>query len=242
MIEIIKPTWDVDPRVHALCTTRIGGHSTGPYRGLNLATHVGDDLGAVITNRQLLRAQLALPREPCWLRQTHGTDLVADEHAHDEPQADACYATTAGTVCAVMTADCLPILLCDRAATTVVAIHAGWRGIYNGIIGKTLAKLASPARRWCAWIGPGISATAYRVGVDLKNRFFSLDPAHAAFFKYRDLHWHADLAGIAQYQLEIYGVDFIERYGGCTAGEPARFYSFRRDGVCGRMASLIWLA
>lgn len=241
MIDVIKPTWNARSTVQAVSTTRQGGFSVGRYRGLNLATHVGDDEQAVLLNRQALRRELALTNEPAWLQQVHGTALVS-AHTSGELIADACYATSPGVVCAVMTADCLPILLCDHAATIVVAIHAGWRGIIQGIISKTVHALSAPGRRWLAWIGPGISAQAYQVGADLRERFIAMDAGHAAFFQARDdTHW-ADLAGLAQHQLLMAGVAAIDRYPGCTAGEPDRFYSFRRDGLCGRMASLIWLA
>jgi polyphenol oxidase len=241
MIDVITPRWPENSRIRALCTTRDGGHSSGPYRGLNLATHVGDDDRQVRANRRELCSALQLPSEPRWLRQVHGSTLIAGEDVHDEPAADACYTTQPGIVCAIMTADCLPILLCDRRAIVVVAIHAGWRGLRDNIIGQTLHRLRHPDRQWQAWIGPGISANAYQVGAEVRDQFVAIDPSYGEFFLQRDGAYWADLGGLAERQLAAAGVMTIDRYLGCTAGEPARFYSYRRDGVCGRMASLIWL-
>jgi polyphenol oxidase len=241
MLDVIRPTWRAKKKVHALCTTRIGGFSTGPYRGLNLATHVGDELHTVNENRALLQTELALPQEPRWLNQNHGTEIVAGEHVQAHTIADACHTSKSGIVCAVMTADCLPILLCDEAASMVLAIHAGWRGLYDGIIPKTLVTLGTPLSSWLAWIGPGIGPAAYQVGADLVENFNHVDPDHSAFFEYHHPAWHADLPGLAEYQLRQAGVTDVSRYRGCTFADSTRFYSYRRDGICGRMASLIWL-
>ncbi len=241
-IELLVPEWPAPSNVRAGCTTRTGGVSTGPYARLNLATHVGDDPLAVATNRQRLRAALDLPNEPCWLQQTHDLNLVEARIQAIPPSADASFTTVPGRVCAILTADCLPILLCDREGTMVLAIHAGWRGLLNGIIASALASCARPGADWLAWIGPGISAEAYVVGADLAARFSAKNPAYARYFAARERFIHADLPGLAAYQLSAAGVTSIAHYAGCTARESARFFSYRRDGVCGRFASVIWLA
>ncbi|MGH8598960.1 MAG: peptidoglycan editing factor PgeF, partial [Gammaproteobacteria bacterium] len=227
--------------VHAFTTTRRGGESAGRFSSLNLAMHVGDNEAAVATNRKLLRNACDLPQEPRWLQQEHGVHLVAAEEYTGTP-ADACYATTPNALCAILTADCLPVLLCDQRATIVVAMHAGWRGLFHGIIRQTLQALALPGAQWLAWLGPAIGANAYAVGADLRAQFVDADPRLAVCFARRDEMWFADLSGIASRQLADAGISRIDRYHGCTAGERQRFFSYRRDGVCGRMASVIWLS
>jgi YfiH family protein len=235
--------WEVPAGVRAACTTRRGGVSRGAYASFNLATHVGDDPDAVRANRAQLQHLLALPAAPCWLEQVHGTTLVhADPAALAPPRADAAYTRISGRVCAVLTADCLPILLCDHRASVVAAVHAGWRGLLDGILPRTVAALAAHARDWLAWIGPGIGVDSYAVGPELRARFVAVDAGNAAFFTRRDGAWLADLAGIAERQLHAAGLAAITRHPGCTARDADAYYSFRRDGTTGRFASLIWLA
>lgn len=238
---IIEPTWRAPARVRALTTTRVGGVSTGRWQGLNLALHVGDESASVLHNRAILRARHALPAEPAWLAQTHGTTMIEAGEPAVPPEADASFATVPGRICAIMTADCLPILACDRAGSIVVAMHAGWRGLLDGIITRSLGRFAIPACDWLAWIGPGIGVESYVVGAELRDRFVAADPATAPCFPRRAGRVHADLRGIARHQLRAFGVGAIDAYTGCTAGEPTRFYSYRRDGVTGRFATLIWL-
>lgn len=242
MTDLIVPAWDAPARVRAVCTTRHGGVSQGTYASLNLASHVGDDPEAVHANRARLRRMLALPAEPCWLEQVHGTALTeAEPLATSAPRADAAFTREVGRVCVVLTADCLPILLCDRHASVVAAVHAGWRGLLDGILPRTLAALAGSARDWLAWIGPGIGAASYRVGPDLRERFVAADAESADCFTLQAGNWHADLAGLAAHQLRAAGVAVVTRHPGCTLRDANDFFSYRRDGVTGRFASLIWL-
>ena len=241
MPEILRPDWRAPPNVRAAITTRRGGVSQGPHASLNLGSHVDDDPDAVRHNRALLRTHLALPAEPCWLNQTHGTDLVEATRAHQPPSADAAFSRTAGEICAILTADCLPILLCNRSGATVLAIHAGWRGLLDGIISRCVETLAEDPADWMAWIGPGISGAAYEVGSELVALFTAREPRWSRYFTPMQDKMRADLPALAEDQLAMAGIADITRYAGCTAGEPERFFSYRRDGLTGRFASLIWL-
>ena len=240
MIPLLTPDWPAPARVGACVTTRAGGVSAAPYASLNLATHVGDDAVSVATNRARLLTALALPAAPRWLSQVHGNRCVDAATVSDGVEADAAYTTAAGIVCAVLTADCLPVLLCDRTATRVAAVHAGWRGLDAGILPRAVQALGVDAGEVIAWIGPGIGVDAYAVGASLRERFISQDPACADCFEPRGDTWHANLAAIAAHQLAGAGVRAISRHAGCTYADP-RFYSYRRDGVTGRFASLIWI-
>lgn len=241
MPETLTPGWQAPPNVRAVCTTRRGGFSEGPHASLNLGSHVQDDAEAVQRNRAHLRQALALPEEPCWLNQTHGTGVVEAIPSERPPEADAAFSRTPGQVCAILTADCLPILLCNRTGTTVLAIHAGWRGLLDGIIPHCLQTLAEDPAAWMAWIGPGISQAAYTVGPDLAARFIAREPRWSRHFITTTQGTCADLPGIAAEQLMAAGIYNITRYAGCTAAEHERFFSYRRDGLTGRFASLIWL-
>ncbi|GAB0149813.1 MULTISPECIES: peptidoglycan editing factor PgeF [Marichromatium] len=237
----IRPDWPAPARVRAFSTTRAGGLSEAPYAGLNLATHVGDDPARVARNRALLRDQAGLPEEPLWLEQVHGC-VVADDTAAPGCRADAAVSLRPGRVCAVLTADCLPLLLCDREGTRVAAVHAGWRGLADGVIERAVAALAIAPSRLLAWLGPAIGPDAFEVGPEVRERFVDLDPAAAdAFRRGRDDRWLADLFVLARQRLVGAGVTAV--YGGdlCTHIDPQRFFSYRRDGVTGRQASLIWL-
>ena len=241
MTACLRPAWPAPPNVRTLVTLRDGGTSVGPYASFNLATHVGDEPGVVAGNRAHLVNAFELPSEPCWLEQTHGATCVA---AHDRlptlPQADAAWTNRRGVVCAVLTADCLPILLCDAKGTTVAAVHAGWRGLAGGVLASAVANLPQ-SQALMAWIGPGIGPAAYRVDETFRARFIALDRLHAEAFSIREDGWHCDLAEIAIRQLSALGVQAITRYPGCSHAEADRFFSHRRDGVSGRFASLIWL-
>jgi YfiH family protein len=240
--EWIVPGWPAPARVCAVSTTRVGGISRPPYASLNLAVHVGDDAGAVAANRRHLARTLQLPAMPAWLQQVHGSEVVDAAGLTAPVAADAVYAREPGVVCAVMTADCLPVLLCDRGGRAVAAAHAGWRGLAAGVIEHTVAALPVPGGELLAWLGPAISARAYVVGEEVREAFVNHDPAAlTAFRPAAGGGWHADLYELARQRLRRHGVAQI--YGGewCTCLEPARFYSYRRDGATGRMASLIWL-
>jgi YfiH family protein len=244
MVEtFIRPDWPAPAHVHAATTTRAGGVSTDGYASLNLADHVGDDPARVAQNRAHLAVALSLPSSPVWLRQVHGVRVVDAGCCGASPEADAAFAVEAGIVCGVLTADCLPLLLCDREGTRVAAAHAGWRGLAAGVIEASVAALCCPASDLLAWLGPAISAPAYVVGEEVRAAFVSHAAIAAeAFQPAPSGGWQADLYRLARQRLAAVGVDAV--YGGkrCTFREPAHFYSYRRDGArSGRMASLIWL-
>jgi YfiH family protein len=240
--EWIVPRWPAPARVHAVSTTRHGGISRPPYESLNLADHVGDDPGAVAANRGLLEQALQLPAMPAWLQQVHGTQVVDAAGVTLPVAADAAYAREPGVVCAVLTADCLPVLLCDRGGQFVAAAHAGWRGLAAGVIEQTIAALPLPGGELLAWLGPAISPEAYVVGEEVRETFVAHDPAAAVAFRpAAGGGWHADLYRLARQRLQSHGVSAVHGGEFCTLQDPVRFYSYRRDGVTGRMASLIWL-
>jgi YfiH family protein len=259
MIPGLVPVWDAPANVAALSTTRRGGTSLAPYDdgsgsgalGLNLGVHVGDSLEAVAANRALLRSQL--PGEPGWLTQVHGSDVVdAREAAQaaasgDMLKADACVSTEPGIVCVIQTADCLPVLFCDRAGRVVGAAHAGWRGLANGVLENTVARMrdaGAGAGEILAWLGPAIGPSRFEVGEDVFRAFVEHDGACASAFMPRagaPSKYLADIYALAKRRLAGAGVDRVWGGNRCTVAERDHFYSYRRDGVTGRMASLIWL-
>ncbi|HLF95794.1 MAG TPA: peptidoglycan editing factor PgeF [Methylococcaceae bacterium] len=233
------PDWPAPANVRAVCTTRVGGCSRGMFAGLNLAAHVGDDPEDVAYNRAQLRSALQLPGEPAWLEQVHGTQ--ATDASRPEPRrADAGFTRTPGVVCAVLTADCLPVLLCDAAGSRVAAVHAGWRGLAAGVLENAVAAL--DGSRLMAWLGPAIGPQAFEVGAEVHQAFVAAHPeCAAAFSPAEDGKWRADLYRLARRALHRAGVNGVHGGGWCTYSEPERFFSYRRDGATGRMASLIWL-
>lgn len=236
------PRWPAPPRVRALSTCRSGGCSRPPYDAFNLATHVGDDPAAVAANRRRLQQLAELPARPCWLEQVHGTSLVDAAGATEGVTADGAFARVPGIVCAVLTADCLPLLLCERHGHSVAALHCGWRGLAAGIIEQALATLTAAGDEFLAWLGPAIGPAAFEVGEDVRQAFVDHDPAAAtAFVPGSEGRWCADLYGLARQRLAACGVHQV--YGGdrCTWKEEAAFFSYRRDGITGRMATLIWI-
>lgn len=238
--DVLLPDWPAPSRVRALVTTRAGGVSKGPYASMNPADHVGDDPAAVAENRARLRR--LLPAEPFWLEQVHGSAVCRWE-AGGPRRADACVSRTPGAVCAVLTADCLPVLLTDQAGTVVAAAHAGWRGLCAGVLERTLAAMGTDPGRILAWLGPAIGPAAFQVGDEVRAAFLAVDCAtHAAFRPDVPGKWRADLYALARLALGRAGVHAVYGGGFCTYADPARFFSYRRDGVTGRMASLIWLA
>ena len=240
-MKFLTPDWPAPSNVRAAVTTRLGGVSAVPYDSFNLATHVEDDPRAVAENRARLRE--VLPAEPLWLNQIHGTGIVDAATAEPGSDADGAFATSSGVVCAVMTADCLPVLLCDRAGTRVAAAHAGWRGLVGGVVEAAAARLERPGGELLAWLGPAIGAEAFEVGEEVRAEFLADDRgAEAAFFPSPSGRWMADIYHLARRRLARVGVDAVYGGGLCTVRDPARFYSYRRDGRTGRMASLIWLA
>lgn len=236
----IVPDWPAPSGVKALITTRAGGVSTGSYWSMNVGFSTGDDMQAVEENRRRLR--MCLPGEPRWLKQVHGTRVVDAGALADRVEADASIAREAHTVCAVLVADCLPVLFTDRVGSVVAVAHAGWRGLAGGVIQRTVERLREHSpHALIAYIGPGIGRDAFEVGEDVYRAFMRQDDAAAAaFVSHRPGKWLADLPMLARRALESAGV--AEVHGGslCTCSDPGRFFSYRRDGTTGRMAALIW--
>ncbi len=235
--------WPAATRVHAGTTTRLGGLSRGVYAGFNLATHVDDDPQAVQQNRQLLQTLLQLPSAPVWLTQVHGKVVVAAHEVTALVAADASFTDQADVVCAVMTADCLPVFFTDVQGRYVAIAHAGWRGLVQGILTATLDALPVVRDQIMVWLGPGIGPTAFEVGEDVYTAFTQRAPIYAQAFVRKDPgHWWLNTYTAARLELQLAGVNAV--YGGdlCTYSDAQRFYSYRRDHHTGRMASLIWLA
>jgi hypothetical protein len=244
MNDWIVPDWPAPPTVRALFTTRNGGTSIGPYASLNLGDHVGDDPLNVKKNRSLLRQML--PSEPMWLKQVHGTAAVDvdNDSCMASCTGDGAFSRRPGNVCVVLVADCLPILLCNQSGTMVGAIHAGWRGMAEGVIEHTLSETGTENMRMMAWLGPAIGPRHFEVGDEVRRAFMKHDAkAASAFFPHPrdDAKWFADLFLLARQRLARAGVDQIYGGGQCTFSDPTRFFSYRRDGTTGRMAGLIWL-
>ena len=240
MPDCLQPDWPAPARVKSLQTLRSGGVSVAPWASFNLGDHVGDDPLHVAANRDALTA--CLPSAPCWLQQVHGTLAVNAENTPKPAVADAAFTRQAGRVCAVMTADCLPVLFCDRAGSVVAAAHAGWRGLLGGVLESTLAAMAVAPEHVLAWLGPAIGPSAFEVGDEVRAAFVAeLPAAGEAFAPCGQGKWLADLYALARLRLARAGVTAV--YGGnaCTYSDSARYFSYRRDGVTGRMATLIWL-
>ena len=239
--EIIEATWNAPRQVRALCTTRHGGCSSDPFNSFNLASHVGDEVIKLTGNRRFLRRRLNLPGEPCWLKQTHDTHVVNLDQ-DKKRRADAAITRRLGTIAVVLTADCLPILLCNRAGTEVAAVHAGWRGLVDGVIQATVYQIESPSNQLLAWIGPAISQDRFEVGEEVRNQFLARFPrADAHFIANRAGHWLCNLPGLAVDILGQLGVAEIHRADYCSYTDEALFFSYRRSHPTGRMASLIWI-
>lgn len=253
-VPLNAPNWPAPKGVRAYLTTREGGCSSAPWDGLNLASHVGDDLGAVQNNRKQVFEKLEGATQLQWLEQVHGTTVVEARYNDAVPRADATWSREPGVVCAVQTADCLPVLLCDRDATVVAAVHAGWRGLAAGVIRSTIASLSALSikpQQLLAYLGPAICARCFEVGPEVRARFLegagdaqqreSIATCFQPAPERRD-HYLADLSGLARGQLFALGVQDV--YGGelCTMEMPDTYYSYRRDGCTGRQAALIYLA
>ncbi len=241
MIELIEPAWDAPASVRACFTTRRGGVSEDPFANFNLGLHVGDVREAVEQNRERLVAALSLQRQPEWIHQTH-VPLVVVLDRDVARDGVAAFSRTPGRIAAVMVADCLPILLCNRAGDEVAVAHAGWRGLLAGVIGATLGTLNSPTRELLAWIGPAISSAHFEVGDEVREAYLAALPDSSDFFvAHRPGHWLCDLAGIAEHILRSAGVAAVTRAPFCSYRDHELFFSYRRDGVTGRMAGLIWI-
>ena len=231
--------WSAPTNIHALTTSRAGGHSQPPFDTNNLALHVGDDALQVHSNRLALVNRLQMPKEPVWLEQTHSTHCVrVDED--DNREADATITRRAGIPLAIMTADCLPILLCDRNGTEIAAIHAGWKGLAYGIVEQTLQKMQSRPESLLAWIGPAICQRCYQVGKEMEDTFLSRYSYVSSAFEHQDGRCYANLPAMAELILKSQGVSAVFQTKACTFEHKETFYSYRREAKTGRIATLIW--
>ncbi|MDO9267921.1 MAG: peptidoglycan editing factor PgeF [Methylobacter sp.] len=254
----LTPDWPAPANIHAATLLRTGGVSCGPYASLNPAMHVGDDAELVKQNRQVIKELLNLPGDPVWLDQIHSNRAVqadlsfAKEGRGGLPKADASYTAESAVVCAVMTADCLPLLVCAADGSQVAAIHAGWRGLLAGVIGNTITSMQSPLPPLCkrggrgdflVWLGPAIGPDCFEVGAEVRNAFLEKSAAFIKAFKEQNNgQWLADIYQLARIDLAMLGIDKVYGGGFCTVTEHERFYSYRRDKQTGRMATLIWRA
>lgn len=243
MLPIIQPDWPAPTQVKAVMTTRLGGCSSVPYQSLNLATHVGDDVEHVQHNRLLLRQKLMLPSEPLWLTQVHGTRVVSAGNEVPNVEADGAYSHQVGRVVAVMTADCLPVFIADKAGSFVMVLHAGWRGVADQIIAQSLQQAKMSGHQLMAWIGPGIGADAFEIGGEVRDELLRLGsalPEHFYPLATAD-KWLANLSAMAVWQCQQLSFSWVGASELCTYRDATSFFSYRRDGVTGRMASLMWI-
>ena len=239
----IGADWPAPANIIAGTTTRLGGVSTGRYASLNLGAHVGDQPENVVENRRRFVGMCGLPEEPLWLKQVHGTQ-VARAGSKDvdggPPEADAAIGQGIGDSCAIMTADCVPLLLCSTDGDEIAAAHAGWRGLAGGVVAATVNEMSAKPSSLIAWLGPAISQDSFEVGDDVRDAFIALDAESTACFRANDRGcWQADLYGLVRMWLAGAGVTAVHGGEYCTAAEPQRFFSNRRDGACGRMATFI---
>jgi len=237
----ITPDWNAPANVRAVTTTRHGGISAGSYDSMNLALHVDDEQAVVIQNREILRETLQLPSEPAWLQQVHSTDVADLDQEHPTLCADGSTTTSRQKVCVVMTADCLPVLLTDRQGKRIMALHAGWRGLAQGILEKGVS-LFSAGDDVIAWLGPSIGPGKFEVGEEVVEQLMGGGQS--------ECKWYTPSASQGKYMVDLYqaararllGSGVVEVAGGgfCTFTDSRRFYSYRRQGECGRMATLVW--
>jgi YfiH family protein len=246
-LTLINPEWPVPARVAALTTTRVGGVSNPPWDTFNLGSHVGDIAESVHENRALLaRAAGFQEQNVAWLRQVHGVDVVEVTHqnVNDCPEADASFTREPGLVCAILSADCLPVVMCDQEGSLVGAAHAGWRSLCGGVLENLIAGMNVPEHKLVAWIGPAIGPDKFEVGPEVRDAFITHhSDAHEAFTGdgARPGHYMADIFKLARQRLEASGVEAVFGGGLCTVADERRFYSYRRDGQTGRMATLVWM-
>lgn len=245
-LPVVQPDWNAPKNIKAFTTTRLGGKSDTPFDSFNLALNVDSNREATIDNRQHLLQTLNLPEPPRWVSQTHSTIVHDVSQMEATCEADATYTTESNQVCVILTADCLPILLTNTQGSFVAAIHAGWRGLLNGILENTLKASPLLDHTMIAWLAPAISQKAFEVGPEVKEAFLDSDASYEAFFinSTRKNHFFADLYGIARQKLEKFGLSKQQIFGGeyCTYTDSTHFYSYRRDGKdSGRQATLIWM-
>ncbi|PCI59260.1 MAG: hypothetical protein COB34_03795 [Methylophilaceae bacterium] len=236
----IMPKWPVPSNVHAIQTTRLGGVSGVPYDHLNLGAHVKDNPQHVASNRALLNA--FVPREPTWLNQVHGVRVIDAAVSGSKEDADASFTTEKNVVCVTLTADCLPVLLCDKAGTAVAAVHAGWRSLCDGVIEEAVKAMPVSAGDIVAWLGPAIGPAAFEVGGEVRQQFIDKDSQAENAFKPAGDKWLGNLYQIAKQRLSVLGVMGVYGEVLCTYSNPDQFFSYRRDKNTGRMATMIWLA
>lgn len=240
-LPLLEPLWSAPPRVRAAFSLRSGGVSTAPWDSLNLGVHVGDDPAAVAENRRRLANALQLPGEPIWLDQVHGTAVWSGGPSNDRPRADAAVTRQSGVVLAVQVADCLPVLFASDAGDEIGAAHAGWRGLAAGVLEATVAALATPPARLVAWLGPCIGPAHFEVGDEVLEAFITVLPdADRCFRPNARGRWQCDLPALARLRLAALGIQRVAGGQWCTAADPVRFFSHRRDQRTGRMAALIW--
>lgn len=244
LIGVIRPRWPAPPRVQVAFTLRTGGVSTGPYASLNIGAHVGDAAESVDENRRRVCAHLALAARPAWVEQVHGVGVLELDGPGDTERqpADAVVARRPGAVCVIQVADCMPVLFAAADGSAVAAAHAGWRGLAAGVLEATVARLGLAPGALAAWIGPAIGPRHFEVGAEVRAAFMSHDAAaSAAFVPNARGRWQCDLGALARQRLSALGVGSVSGGEWCTYADPERFFSYRRDGQCGRMAALIWL-
>ncbi|MGH8551694.1 MAG: peptidoglycan editing factor PgeF [Methylococcales bacterium] len=235
--DFMEPEWPLSADIHAITTLRCGGFSRGAFRSMNPASHVGDNPLAVLRNRKLLIKRLDLPAEPVWLKQEHCNRII-NAGSLGPRTADASFTFEKGVVLAILTADCLPVLLCNPITGVIAAVHAGWRGLLCGVIEAALEVIGDHA---VAWLGPAIGPRAFLVGSDVRDRFLAKSLAFGApFSAVDDRKWLLDIYSAAKIILSGKRVRFVGGGEWCTYSDPERFFSYRRDTVCGRMATLIW--
>ncbi len=236
-VEVVKADWPAPANVQAFTTTKMGGFSKDAWSSMNLGQRCGDKPAAVQRNREKLVSQL--PAAPKWLQQVHGRRVLTHSLVGSEtPKADAMVSFSPGQVCAILTADCLPVLFCNRAGNRIAAAHAGWRGLAQGVLQAAAKQMDEAPGEIMAWLGPAIGPKVYQVGEDVRQAFAQ---EHGIYFRKNGDRWSLDLCGVARRMLTQLGIAAV--YGGhfCTFSDSERFFSFRRDGVTGRMASVIWL-
>lgn len=242
-MKLIRADWQAPRHIHALTTTRLDGVSRPPFDSFNLGLHVGDDAAAVAQNRDQLMRSLGLEHTPQWLSQVHGVRVVEARADGVVREADGCWSDRPGVACTVLTADCLPVLICNREGTRVAAAHAGWRGLLSGVLEAALAPFDDPAEL-LVWLGPAIGPLAFEVGAEVREQFIDRQSSAVAAFVPSPTagdKWLADLYQLARLRLESAGVVSISGGDYCTFTERDYFYSYRREGQTGRMASLIWI-
>jgi YfiH family protein len=241
---VLRADWPAPPAVHAVTTLRgPAGASLPPFDRFDFGLRNGDDPAAVRANRDALARGLGLPSAPCWLRQVHGTRVVVDPDPADEPEADAAVSRVPGKVLAILTADCLPVVLASADGAVIAAAHAGWRGLAAGVLEATVMEMQSPPETLLAWLGPAAGPDAYEVGAEVRDAFLGRDAeAAVAFVATRPGHWRVDLYRLARQRLVGAGLAPGAIHGGglCTISDPSRFFSHRRDQRTGRMATLAW--